>query len=175
MDGVLANFVKSALEIHGYDIKDVLQRWPAGEWEISHILGISTTLFWNKVDTTPEFWPSLEEYEWSQDLFKVCQKYGEVFICSTPSRHPNSSAGKVCWLQKWAGSRFRDYILTEHKYLLAGPDRILIDDSDTNIFKFKEHGGHGILFPQIWNSLHYYGGCKIESVKYHLESIKVLK
>ena len=49
---------------------------------------------------------------------------------------------------------FRRYALTPQKHLLAGPNRILIDDNDRNIEAFRAAGGIGILFPQPWNANH---------------------
>ena len=43
-------------------------------------------------------------------------------------------------------------ISTTHKQQLANQAAILIDDYDGNVDRFKETGGHAILFSQIWNS-----------------------
>lgn len=45
-------------------------------------------------------------------------------------------------------------ILCKEKFFLAAPDRLLIDDNDGNVDKWRSAGGKAILFPQIWNANH---------------------
>jgi len=40
------------------------------------------------------------------------------------------------------------------KWLMAGLDRLLIDDADHNIDKFVQYGGHTLLVPRPWNHAH---------------------
>ena len=80
------------------------------------------------------------------------QRWGGTFHISTsPSRAPASSMGKVHWLQQFFDPRFRQYMLGSHKYLMAKPGVVLIDDSDVKCTKFIEAGGDAIVFPQPWN------------------------
>lgn len=49
------------------------------------------------------------------------------------------------------GERFRRYILTPNKRLLASQNRILIDDHERHCDEFEKSGGNSILFPRQWN------------------------
>ena len=75
-------------------------------------------------------------------------------ILTCPSLDPGCLDGKVRWLHRHLGRSFRDFLIGPSKHLLARPEFVLIDDSDRNIARFREHHGHGILFPQIWNANH---------------------
>ena len=88
------------------------------------------------------------------ELFDRLQEVAPVTIASSPSYDPACLAGKIRWLQKHFGRRFRDFMIGPRKHLLARPDTALVDDSDRNIRDFREHGGQGVLFPQPWNSGH---------------------
>ena len=48
---------------------------------------------------------------------------------------------------------FRDYLFapSHQKQLLAGKNRILIDDSQRNVEQWKQAGGRAVLVPQPWN------------------------
>ena len=173
MDGVLANFVKGALEAHSLDVGMFLEKWGSykGIFDICKVIKMSSTTFWEGIDSCSGFWENLEAHEWTENLMDLCSIYGDVFICTTPSLHSNSCAGKIRWLQKHFGYGFRKYILTEYKSLLAGSNRVLIDDRDKNISSFHDAGGNGIVFPQIWNSRHDVAD-KMEYVKERLEDLK---
>lgn len=152
MDGVLADFARHALA--RFDRLDLLDTWPSGQYEIHEIVGIPQDEFWGTLDQEgPEFWAGLPELPWAAELCDlVREKVGNFHISTSPSRAPASSMGKVHWLQRFFDPRFRRYMLGSHKYLLAKPGVVLIDDSDEKCKKFIEAGGDAVLFPQPWNS-----------------------
>ena len=152
MDGVLADFALHALA--KFDRLDVYDNWPSGKYEIDEIIGIPQDELWAELDKEgPEFWSGLPELPWATELCDlVRKKVGNFHISTSPSRAPASSMGKVHWLQQFFDPRFRRYMLGTHKYLMAKPSVVLIDDSDEKCKKFIEAGGHAILFPQPWNS-----------------------
>ena len=153
MDGVLADFVTAAVHLHCRP--EVLQGWPLGEFECPRVLEISPSAFWNRIDDVGDsFWSGLEPFPWMRDLLERLREIAPVTIASSPSYDPASLAGKVRWLQTHLGRKFRDYLIGPPKYLLARADTVLVDDSDRNINRFREHGGIGVLFPQNWNSNH---------------------
>lgn len=154
MDGVLCDFISAALEAHGRI--ELLQSWPAGEWEIAKVLGCTTGEFWRSVDHQGEhFWSGLQPYGWARELAHLAARYGETLIASTPSESHHSAAGKVLWLERhfpgWFPASKRTF--TARKDLIARPGRLLVDDSDRNVSAWIAAGGEAVLFPQPWNSL----------------------
>ena len=156
LDGVLVDFVGSALRLFQgeAEAEATLFDWPRGEWDIAKVLGVSTGEFWKRVDHAGEdWWATLPEYPWAQTLLRVISDQDEFVIASSPSLHQCSAAGKVRWMQGRFHEGFRSYMLGEHKHLLAGPGRTLIDDSERNCERFEAAGGTAILFPRPWNRL----------------------
>ena len=143
-DGVLADFHKGAYSAHG-------QEWDNPKvWDFWHDWPMSDTKFWNKLRGR-DFWANLEPYEWTLDLFHALKALGRVTVCTAPCDDNCCASGKHDWLDKNLGIRPKDCMIGKEKYLLAGPSKLLIDDSFTNCKKFVEHGGQAILFPQPWN------------------------
>jgi len=149
LDGVCAQFIEEALKRHNKS--DALETWPVGEWDISKVLGITQEEFWKKIKGF-EFWKNLKEYPYFRRLLGDLKNLGEVIFLTSCSQDSDCAKGKIEWMQDRFGKEFKDYILTKHKYFCANKNSILIDDSDDNITEFKNHGGHGILVPQKWNS-----------------------
>jgi hypothetical protein len=48
--------------------------------------------------------------------------------------------------------KFRDYVITPQKHLLANEGALLVDDHPTMINAFRAFGGQAMLFPQAWNT-----------------------
>lgn len=158
MDGVVCDFVRAALELHvgtSYEIEMILNEWPKGEYRIERVLGISTDQFWEPIASCGEdFWALLNELHSGMQLVESLREDNRKFVFLTsPAMCSSSSSGKVRWLQRRFGADFRDYILCPtSKSLLAGPGRVLVDDSDRNCEEWKACGGTSIVWPQPWNS-----------------------
>lgn len=157
MDGVLTAFIESAIELVTSVNADVVMRgWPEGEYDLPAVLGMTPTEFWNRIGEAGEdFWASLKPYPWAMELYNAMADVGERIILTSPSRDPRCASGKMLWLQQFfrSGKLFRDYIFatSERKYLLAGPKRILLDDSMKNVQQWMRVGGRAVLVPQPWN------------------------
>lgn len=147
VDGVLANWTKDVLRLFNRtETEEECNRWNFFDGWCS-----SVEEFWSVLDNTPGFWESLELYPWSIDLYEaLCQNY-HVYICSSPSRDPNCWSGKITWLKEKMGIKSSKVVLTNHKYLLAKSNTLLLDDSTSNLLNFQTYGGKGILFEQPWN------------------------
>ena len=169
MDGVIANFVDAAIKAHGQycEHDDITQ------WDIADLWGITDSRFWevinpetskpfsqnptlwnlhsSRVGRCIRFWSEIKPYEWMDTVIESISR-STWSICTSPSKSPYSTSGKVEWLQFHFGRDFRDFVITSQKHLLAGPSKCLIDDSDKNVELFREHGGQAILFPQPWNA-----------------------
>ena len=125
---------------------------PAGQGLAHEVLGVSKSEIWKRVYRAgSEWWAELEPTPWAHELYDELCRAGEVVILSSPSHIPAGASGKVKWMKKFFNGNFRDYVLTSRKELLAKKGDILIDDMESNIAKFSQNGGDGILFPRPWN------------------------
>ena len=150
IDGVLADFVTAAFSVHGkiYDP----EAYPRKEWSISKVLGVSDREFWRRIDFAGEsFWENLDLFPHGIEMLGMLSKYDEICFATSPSSSPASYSGKRRWLQKM-GFDLIPAMFGSKKHLMAGPGRILIDDSPHNCEQWQKHGGTAILFKQVWNT-----------------------
>jgi len=156
LDGVCADYVSAAIRTCGYQPEEIFELWKQehqGDYRIHKVLGINRQTYWDTQSQAGEsFWSGLESYHWFDDLYKSLGEIATVIFLSSASRAPECLSGKLKWLQARFGASFREYIFTGHKQQLAHRAAILVDDYDRNINKFRQAGGSGVLFPQIWNS-----------------------
>lgn len=146
IDGVLVDFVGGAAKVLGYDPKVVTC------WDYYPLIGTTEDEFWRAIDAAgSDFWATLPEYPWCDQLVKSCDEVAPTILLTTPSKCPSSTHGKLRWMHGKFGSGFRDYLMGPKKEYCATPETVLIDDSDANCKKFREHGGRAILFPRPWN------------------------
>mgnify|MGYP006280617207 CR=1 FL=1 len=155
LDGVCTNLIGAAIELHGENPREILNKWEEefpGEFNAYKVMGMEKDEFWEIIhDNGVGFWARLDEYPWFKELYRELSKIADVFFLSAPTYSGASLAGKLKWLQDRFNKEFQDYVFTSHKYHLAHPNSILIDDYDRNVDLFREQGGSGILFPQFWN------------------------
>ena len=153
LDGVLANFSGAASLVHGHGTKtphkwDWYKDWPCTTdefWQVIHGLG----------DHFYEKW--VEPYPWAIDVLRLVAHADEFVIFSSPSDSQYGYAGKKIWVDKYLQPHLGTstpikLIVGSEKHLMAGKDRLLIDDYDVNIERFRKAGGHTVTFPQPWNS-----------------------
>lgn len=185
MDGVLVDFVSSALFVHQqqvnpdsqvdkpvFDAELCLHEWPAGEWDIVNVLGSDADEFWEMIHTWREgaFWSSLSPYPWAKQLVDAAKKLGAVRLLTSPADHATSYSGK----KATADCHFGDVPLhmCGEKYLVSAPGRLLIDDNDKNVEQWREAGGPAILFPQIWNKNHEWKDSPMVYVGMEMEKLR---
>lgn len=170
LDGVIANWNKEVCKCLNKNYEEVLNNWNLGEYGTEKQLGVTESQMWKSIDSNPTFWEDIELFDYSQELVKYLQSKYEVHVCTSPSRHSDSLSGKGKWMARHF--RFnRNFIITPQKHLLAQKGRVLIDDMDTNVNKFKEWGGDAFLWSQHWNSDYARMNNRIERLKEFLESI----
>lgn len=154
MDGVVANFVQATLDLMP-EIE--LTHDDVTEWNYYRPF-MSDREFEQRIDACEGFWEhKIEPYPWAECLIgKIYEAFGSdrVYFCSSPNTHVNAPSGKVQWLRNhgFIAPEDSNFIITRHKYLLAGPDRWLIDDSGEHGTQFKAAGGNWYPFPQPWTS-----------------------
>lgn len=148
MDGVLCNFVKAAIEACDLPLTDDQVK----DWNFFKPY-MSTEEFWSRIREYTDFWYDLELYPWAKEL--VASLGSEVFFLTSPGADPAAATQKINWLIRhgFLEDVFDDrYILTHHKYLLARPEALLIDDSMQQAKEFTDWGGHALVLKQGWNS-----------------------
>jgi len=155
MDGVSCNLVQHMFLYLGIDYKSIMDKWVIDypeNYNIHEVIGMEQSEIW-KVTEKMEFWETIPKYEWFDELYAYCKTKCNTVFVSAPTESPECISGKLSWVLKLNNSN-NDYVFTHRKELFANPNSLLIDDSDKNIKDFIKHGGHGILFPQPWNSNH---------------------
>lgn len=155
MDGVLFDWEGAALKLFGFEPESYSIGKSIEEQgkPIAVQMGISGNKLWREIDKVGRsFWANLEPYPWAETMIAELARIDEVFILSSPSMDPSSCAGKLDALHKFFGNkRYRDYLFSNRKHLLAQGGRTLIDDKEKHVDGFTKAGGNGILFPRPWN------------------------
>jgi hypothetical protein len=113
--------------------------------------------------SVPEFWEMVTEDIWataprSQQFWLLewaATAVGRknVIIATVPTKSGECLSGKYTWMMRhlpvWA---HRQYAITPRKQFFAREGTLLVDDSDSNVDKFRERGGSAILLPRPWNT-----------------------
>ncbi|WP_417849405.1 5' nucleotidase, NT5C type [Thalassoglobus sp.] len=151
MDGVLFDFVAAFGKV--LNIPDIKDQLAPGVRNIAPQIGMTEDEMWERIGHHGyAFWNEMPEYPWSRELVDLVERNSsEWYILSSPARNSDSLKGKLEALKLMFGERFRRYILTPNKRLLAGRNRILIDDHERHCEEFENDGGKAILFPRQWN------------------------
>ncbi len=122
------------------------------------------TNFWNQFNW--EFWANLqksEEFVLILDSSIEAVGPDKVLICTTPICGPEINIwatteclkGKYVWIENNLPEYLhRSFSMTPQKHFCATPETLLIDDSRKNVDDFRAAGGHAILVPRPWNSVH---------------------
>lgn len=151
LDGLLANFVAGSLAAHGKHI-------PHAEIGYDFMTqagfeGIADPAFWAPLKN-PDFWQNLDPYPDGMALFTrvaaviPMSRIGFLSSCACPGAHD----GKKAWLEKHLGVYAKHFFAGEAKELLAAaPNKLLVDDFNSNVDRFKAAGGRTVLIPRPWN------------------------
>ena len=138
MDGVIADFFNGFAQKFGKD------HWKMIQDKEKAIVQLQGTDFFNTLDVFPT----------SQKLIDFARSTGDWGICSSPLRgdRDNSAYWKRVWLtdKGWLPS-IDKLIVTgmKEKYAtdkLDGSPNILVDDKPSNISRWIDKGGIGILY-----------------------------
>lgn len=149
--GVLANWDRAAIQASGIPIEENdINCW---DWFASYM---SHEDFWKKISDTMYFWEDLEPYKNADQIFDICREFGQVVFVTAPpavAGQEDAASGTLKWLRKHGFLKpdGRNYYITPHKHLLAGRERILIDDNTGNVEHFRRCGGNAVLYPSNTN------------------------
>lgn len=154
LDGVLCDFVTGICAAHNspnvYD-----NPANAGKYAMEELLGLSATQFWKPCDEA--FWAGLPRMrDFQQILSLVEDAFGQENVCllTSPSVNEGCATGKIRWIYEHLPAYKRRFLIGPPKHFCAHDGAVLIDDYDTNIAKFQAAGGHAIIVPRRWNSMH---------------------
>lgn len=171
IDGVMTNFVSAACKEHHVP-SPYEDKTNHGRWDIATLLDMEDDDFWEPLGYS-YFWESLPLMDDALEIFvSVLDTFpsDNIAFCSTPARSPSSAKGKLRWIEQTFPPLRRHFILTPKKHMLAHPGALLIDDSNKNVDRFRNAGGHAILVPRPWNSLHEYSHAARDVVNHALKS-----
>ena len=149
MDGVIVDFVGGVWKKYG-----LTHEYPPGDYDIIKATGLSITpeSFWG--DFGESFWADLEWTPEGKAILGMVLKLvplNKVCLLTSPTLSPSSSSGKHLWINRETPELRRRFLIGSAKDMCAGPDSILIDDSDKNCEDFEAAGGKAILVPRRWN------------------------
>ena len=143
------------------------------------IVRAANMLHGSRTFSKQEFWDSLSHKFWrsvppSKECWRIAescvQLVGQENVCILTAFHPDFeqsyvASAKSQWihdfLPRWMQSNF---LIGPNKIPCADPGALLVDDSDKNVRGFRDAGGHAILVPRPWNTMHG------ESVMKHLHT-----
>ncbi len=151
MDGVLVDLWGSIEQY--FNLKSRTLYKTKNPWDIHLSVCMTNEDFWGKFDRI-DFWAGLPKYPWSDDLIEVClsNKNYKTMILTSPSKTALSCAtDKLCWISRNYPNFIKKVIIINDKNSLAGPNRVLIDDTPKKVFGFIDNGGRLILLPQQYN------------------------
>jgi len=149
LDGVLVQWIGAVCGLSNIDIndEDIRAELKAGEYVCD--LGIITEEdMWSKIEKEgTEWWENLELFPWTKKLVEEMEKLGQVYFLTSPGECTTAPSGKMAWIKKHFPDYITKFICVKDKWLCAAKNRILIDDSEKKIRKFREYNGHAFLWP----------------------------
>lgn len=174
MDGVLVDFIGGANKAHNLP-DPYLDPANHGVYDTQKLWGLTAKEFWEPTNSM-EFWLGLEKTPEADAIADmVCRKFGSknVAILTAPSPFLACAGAKRLWIEKHFPQFKKRIILASAgaKQFLAAPDKILVDDRDSNIEEFMEGKGLGILVPRLWNKNYRWSDLVTNTVYNALEGI----
>ena len=137
MDGVIADFTKRYKELYRMEPKDAEKKKQFDK-------------FFNEFIATGQF-AKLDLMPGAMDGLTFLRKHLTIptqILSSTANeaRYEDISNQKLIWLQTHGITFSANFVPGKrHKYKFAGPDKIIIDDTQSVIDQWREAGGIGIL------------------------------
>jgi hypothetical protein len=150
LDGVCSWWEKAACEALDidYDDPEIREQLKTGRKRMEDFAGGDAEM-WAKIDAKgEEFWTDMPKLPWAERLYEFLNEQTNDFsFLTSPSGNPVCASGKVKWLKKYFGEKFKNFLIGKNKHLCASPDCLLVDDDDTKCEKFREYGGHVFQWP----------------------------
>jgi len=149
LDGVISQWLMAAGKSCDIDINDEDIRAELKDGTYLDETGlISEEDMWKKIESEgTDWWANLDLNPWAKKLVEEMEKLGTVYILTSPGSCVSAPSGKMEWIEKHFPDLLTKLIIVKDKWLCAGKNRILIDDSEKKIEDFREHGGHAFHWP----------------------------
>ncbi len=149
MDGCLCDFVRGALKLHNREDVDVA----TVPWGMEAHLGITPAEFWSPLGFG--FWANLGKLEDGFGLLAVAEQLvgaRNIGLLTSPCDTSGCYDGKKAWVKKHLPEYTKRLFTGSAKELMGAPTKILVDDHDPNVERFREGDGKAVLVPRPWNS-----------------------
>jgi len=158
MDGVVADFVTALCKTHalsspydnGYERWDIESSTEFGHMSRNQMFKpCRDAAWWENIPKTPE----------ADHIVETCLELvgiENIVVCTATTLPVGACTdGKIAWWKKlYPKVGLHDRVIaTPHKHFLASPYSILIDDKESNIDDFQQHGGNAMMIPRPWNRL----------------------
>jgi len=149
MDGVISFWEKSAAKTLDLDLDDKETRDKIKNGKRLETFVGGDSVMWPMIDKGgTKWWRDMELLPWGKRLYEELKKKADHFcFLTSPSSNATCAAGKVEFLHKHFGEKFKDFLIGKHKELCASPRSLLVDDSDSKVKKFRSFGGHAFKWP----------------------------
>jgi hypothetical protein len=134
MDGVLCDFDSRFKQLN-----------PEHLTSKEYIAKYSTNKFWKQIGSyKEEFWSEMSWMPDGKQLWEYISKYTPSLL-SAPSYEASSRFGKRLWVDKNIPGTKLILAAADKKQNYSKPNRILIDDKESNVEQWRSQGGIGIL------------------------------
>lgn len=132
VDGVIADFVGSALRVVEQLGGKAIGAHEVREWDIENLLpSAKRQLFWDRV-TAAGFCASLDAYPGSVEaISRLRRRHDVYFVTSDMATCPTWAHERRAWLKQHFDVHYRSIVHTHAKYLVSGD--ALIDDKPEHI------------------------------------------
>lgn len=153
LDGIFTDFEAGVCDLFGFSPPCQPELATDYGGSLLKYLGITHKEMWHAINKDEKaFWSGLPEIDGSRYLAEaVTEMFGCFCFLTSPGISVKSPSEKAAWME----SRYPEYprIITLNKELVAGPNKILVDDHWRNCWKFTQAGGHAVLYPTQYNEL----------------------
>lgn len=155
-DGVLADFVSGACLAHNRP-SPYADPKNHGNWHFDKLWGMTPTQF--EAPMQFGFWAGLEPTHDGSAIRRAAEQLalqwgGMPYLLTKLMPTPGCLEGKRVWVERHLPDYSRRLIFAHDKAVIAGPGKLLIDDSDANVADWRKAGGNAILVPRKWNKQH---------------------
>jgi hypothetical protein len=150
LDGVLCDFVSGALAVHNATLAIEDADW--GFPSKIGFSGVDDPKFWAPLGF--DFWAGLAPYPDGFCLLRAAERLvgkDRIGLLTSPCETAGCVDGKRAWVAKHLPEYTRRLFVGAAKELFAGPNKVLVDDSDVNCEKFMKAGGFVLTPPRPWN------------------------
>lgn len=152
MDGVLADFARGALDLHGCEhvpTSDV------NAYGMHRFCGVDEAEFWENItDAASHFWETLPTHLGARQLLTIASlRKGSIIAtsCGRGGEYTRGAIiGKTLWLARFDANDL-PLFTGRDKTVFAGPGAVLVDDLPANIDAFIASGGDALLVDRPWN------------------------